>query len=58
VLFLLNRALAPAFVPGASAVLRLAALSVLVTAGGLAYFGFGHVFKAMTVGELRAMLRR
>jgi hypothetical protein len=38
--------------------LRLAALSVLVTAGGLAYFGFGHVFKAMTVGELRAMLRR
>jgi hypothetical protein len=31
---------------------------VLVAAGGLAYFAFGHVFKAMTVGELRAMLRR
>ena len=58
VLFLLNRALAPVFVPGGSGTLRLAALSLLVAAGGIAYFAFGHVFKAMTVGELRAMLRR
>jgi putative peptidoglycan lipid II flippase len=58
VLFLIDRALAPVFVPGESAALRLAALTVLVTAGGLAYFALGHLFKAMTVGELKAMLKR
>jgi hypothetical protein len=30
----------------------------LVMAGGLAYFVLGHLFKAMTVGELKAMLKR
>jgi putative peptidoglycan lipid II flippase len=58
VLFLIDRALAPVFVPGESAALRLAALTVLVTAGGLAYFALGHLFRAMTVGELKAMLKR
>jgi putative peptidoglycan lipid II flippase len=58
VLLLLDRALKPVFVAGASGALRLAALAILVMAGGLAYFVLGHLFKAMTVGELKAMLKR
>ncbi|MFO1088664.1 MAG: murein biosynthesis integral membrane protein MurJ [Hyphomicrobiales bacterium] len=47
-----------AFAEGSPAITRLVALIALVGAGGAAYFGAAFATRAMTIGELKSMLRR